>query len=165
MLEALPGLLGGALGGALRFAPEILKFLDRKNERTHELQMFDKQLAADKLKGDQALAIARTEAESAMATTELNAMIAAITAQGRATGIAWVDAVNSLVRPMLTFYWCIGIYSFVLWGRWRLLQAAGVDPLDAVVQLFGAFEQGLIGSIFSFWFVDRSLRRGASLGR
>jgi hypothetical protein len=39
MIEAL---LGGLLGGAFRLAPELLKWLDRKGERGHELAMQDK---------------------------------------------------------------------------------------------------------------------------
>ena len=39
MIETL---LGGLLGGAFRLAPEILKWLDRKGERGHELAMQDK---------------------------------------------------------------------------------------------------------------------------
>ncbi len=41
MIETL---LGGLLGGAFRLAPEILKWLDRKGERGHELAMQDKAL-------------------------------------------------------------------------------------------------------------------------
>ena len=39
MIETL---LGGLLGGAFRLAPEVLKWLDRKGERSHELAMQDK---------------------------------------------------------------------------------------------------------------------------
>ena len=41
MIETL---LGGLLGGAFRLAPELLKWLDRKRERGHELSMQDKAL-------------------------------------------------------------------------------------------------------------------------
>jgi len=36
MLESL---FGGLLGGLFRLAPEILKFLDRKSERKHEIAL------------------------------------------------------------------------------------------------------------------------------
>ena len=39
MIETL---LGGLLGGAFRLAPELLKWLDRKGERGHELAMQNK---------------------------------------------------------------------------------------------------------------------------
>ncbi len=41
MIETL---LGGLLGGAFCLAPELLKWLDRKGERGHELSMQDKAL-------------------------------------------------------------------------------------------------------------------------
>ena len=41
MIETL---LGGLLGGTFRLAPEILKWIDRKGERGHELAMQDKAL-------------------------------------------------------------------------------------------------------------------------
>ena len=47
MIETL---LGGLLGGAFRLAPEILKWLDRKGERSHELAMQDKALEFEKLR-------------------------------------------------------------------------------------------------------------------
>ena len=50
MIETL---LGGLLGGAFRLAPEILKWLDRKGERGHELAMQDKALEFEKLRGAQ----------------------------------------------------------------------------------------------------------------
>ena len=50
MIETL---LGGLLGGAFRLAPEILKWLDRNGERSHELSMQDKALEFEKLRGAQ----------------------------------------------------------------------------------------------------------------
>jgi hypothetical protein len=50
MIETL---LGGLLGGAFRLAPEILKWLDRKGERGHELAMQDKAIEFEKLRGAQ----------------------------------------------------------------------------------------------------------------
>ena len=50
MIETL---LGGLLGGAFRLAPEILKWLDRKGERGHELSMQDKAIEFEKIRGAQ----------------------------------------------------------------------------------------------------------------
>jgi hypothetical protein len=44
MIEVLGGgVLGSILGGLFRLAPEVLKWLDKKNERQHELAMFNRQ--------------------------------------------------------------------------------------------------------------------------
>ena len=53
MFELLSGgLLGSIFGGIFRLAPEVLKFLDKKNERQHELSMFQLQTDLEKLRGE-----------------------------------------------------------------------------------------------------------------
>ena len=56
MFELLGGgVLGSLLGGVFRLIPEVLKSFDKKNERTHELAMFDKQCDLEKTRGAQKL--------------------------------------------------------------------------------------------------------------
>ena len=44
MLELLGGgIFGSLLGGIFRLAPEVLKWVDKKDERAHELKMFEQQ--------------------------------------------------------------------------------------------------------------------------
>jgi hypothetical protein len=44
MLELLGGgIFGSLVGGLFRMAPEVLKWLDKKDERAHELLMFGQQ--------------------------------------------------------------------------------------------------------------------------
>jgi len=53
MFELLSGgLLGSIFGGLFRLAPEVLKFLDKKNERQHELSMFQLQTDLEKMRGE-----------------------------------------------------------------------------------------------------------------
>ena len=47
------GILGSLLGGVFRLIPEVLKSFDKKNERSHELSMFDKQCDVEKTRGAQ----------------------------------------------------------------------------------------------------------------
>ena len=92
MIETL---LGGLLGGAFRLAPEVLKWLDRKGERSHELAMQDKALEFEKLRGAQRMA-------------EIGA--AAVTAgAGWGTAIlhAWTEADQALWAGVLNF-WFLG---------------------------------------------------------
>jgi len=41
----LETLFGGVFGGILRLAPEVLKLLDRKNERQHELNLLEREMS------------------------------------------------------------------------------------------------------------------------
>lgn len=156
MLETV---LGGVFGGALRLAPELMKHLDRKNDRAHEVKMFDLQLQADKLKGDQALALARTQAEAAADAGDLNALLAAIQAQGRPSGVPWVDAISSAVRPILTYWWCVVLYTAALICQYLAARSASGDPVQAVLSVWGSDEKALVASMLAFWFADRSLRK------
>ncbi|PZQ57971.1 MAG: hypothetical protein DI570_18890 [Phenylobacterium zucineum] len=161
MIETL---LGGLFGGVLRLAPELLKVVDRGGERKHELAMLSKQIELDKLRGEQALALARAEAEEARETFDGQALLAALQGQMQRTGVAWVDAVSSLIRPLLTLYWCVGLYTLALVAQFMTLTqrlAAGGDDTalwNAVLALWGPDEKAIVGSMFAFWFADRALR-------
>jgi len=156
MIETLIGTL---LGGVFRMLPEVLKWMDRKDERKHELSMFDKQLTADKMRADAQQQALQTQADTIMGGAELAAMIAATNAQSVKSGVKWVDALSSLMRPLITFWWVIVLYSVALVARFWVLVQAGTSNLDAIVLLWGADEKAIVASIISFWFVDRSLRK------
>lgn len=157
MIETLVGTL---FGGIFRMAPEILKWMDRKDERAHELSMFDKQLEADKIKGDQAVAQINAQADATIGAAEVQAIIEATKAQATPSGIKWVDAINSLMRPTITFWWVIVLYSTALVAQYVALLGNSTDYLQAILKLWGPDEKAIVASIISFWFVDRSLRKG-----
>lgn len=156
MIETL---LGTLFGGAFRLLPEVLKWLDRKDERAHELSMFDKQLEADKLKGEQSQRLAEIEANASIGAAEINAIIEATKAQAAQTGIRWVDALNSLIRPLLAMQWLILLWPAVIVAGFVLAVQHGTNPLVALQAAFGVDEKAMAASIASFWLVDRSLRK------
>lgn len=156
MIETLVGTL---FGGLFRLAPEVLKWLDRKDERKHELSMFDKQLAADRIKLDASQKLAETQAEERIGMAEIQALIEATKAQAVPTGIRWVDALNALVRPLLAFQWLIFLWPAVIVAGFALAVQAGADPLVALKAAFGVDEKTMATSVASFWLVDRALRK------
>ena len=156
MIETL---LGTLFGGIFRMAPEVLKWLDRKDERKHELSMFDKQLEADKLKGEQALAQINAQADASIGAAEIQAIIEATKAQGVQTGIKWVDAFNAIIRPLLALQWLIVLWPAVVIAGFALAVQTGADPLVALKAAFGVDEKAMAASVASFWLVDRSLRK------
>ncbi|WP_197340019.1 hypothetical protein, partial [Ralstonia solanacearum] len=100
MIETL---LGGLLGGTFRLAPEILKWLDRKGERGHELAMQDKALEFEKVRGAQRMAEIGASADAAWNTGAIEALRDSITAQGQTSGVPWADALSITVRPVITY--------------------------------------------------------------
>lgn len=151
MIETLMGTL---LGGMFRMAPELLKWFDRKDERKHELAMFDRQLEADKLKAQ----AAQAQAESQITLADIEALTTATKAQGQITGVSWVDGLNALMRPTITFWWVIVLYTGALVAQYLFLVDSGTKQIDAILHLWGTEEKAIVASIIAFWFVDRSLR-------
>ena len=151
-------ILGTLLGGAFRIAPLLVQFFDKKNERDHEARMFDKQLEADKLKAAAAKDLAIVQGDNAATLADINAMIEATKAQGQKTGIKIVDGINALVRPTLTFWWCIVLESVALAAGYITLRAHGIAAVDAITLMWGEPEKAIVASIISFWFVDRAIR-------
>lgn len=149
-------LLGTLFGGLFRMMPEILKWLDRRDDRSHELSMFDKQLEADRLRGEQAQQLADTSVSAA----EIQAIVEATKAQAMKSGVGWVDALNTLMRPLITFWWVIVMYTASLVAQFMMLTHGGTDNAQAIMELWGVEEKTIVASIISFWFVDRSLRKG-----
>jgi len=90
----------------------------------------------------------------------LQALIEATKAQAVQTGVKWVDAISSLMRPLLTFWWAIVLYTVALGAEfYTLVYVSHVPLVNAVLQLWGADEKSIVASIVAFWFVDRSLRK------
>ena len=154
----LESLLGGALGGLMRLAPELLKFFDRKGEREHELRMLDREMEFAKIRGD----ISMRQTEASMSIAELNAIGEAFKEQSATAkeGGKIVSAISALVRPMVT-YWFVLMYSVhkvvhlvIAWqnstqDQWLQVLAASWTEQDWTV----------LAMILSFWFVGRVWER------
>ena len=78
MFEVFGGILGGALGGILRLAPEVLKFFDKKNERSHEMLMFARQCELEQIRGQMKLAEIGAQREAAVDVGVMDAFNSAI---------------------------------------------------------------------------------------
>ena len=159
MVEALFGTL---LGGLFRLAPEILKWLDKKDERKHELSMMEYQLKADELRGKIAIDTINAQTEALIGVSEMSAIIEATKAQAVQTGIKFVDAINALMRPLITFWWVLVLYTASMGVQYYMLLKNEFSAGAAVLMVFGPDEKSIAASIISFWFVDRSLRRKRS---
>ena len=152
MIETL---IGTVLGGVFRLIPEGMKWFERKDERKHELSMFDKQLEADKVRGQ----LAVQQADATIGIAEVQAIIEATKAQGQRTGVKWVDAINALIRPLLALQWLIIMWPAVIVSGFYMAVGAGTDPLVALHAAFGQDEKAMAASVASFWLVDRSLKK------
>jgi hypothetical protein len=161
MLELLSGgIFGSLLGGIFRLAPEVLKFFDKKNERQHELQMFNRQCELEQIRGQQKLAEIGAERDKAIDTGVMDAFNAAINQQAQMAKAAggWAASLSASVRPVVT-YWVILLWSFVhLWFAWNAWMA-GAPPQDVFNTMMTADFMALVSGTINYWFLDRTLKQ------
>ena len=155
MIETL---LGGLLGGAFRLAPEILKWLDRKGERGHELAMQDKALEFEKLRGAQRMGEIGAAADGAWNTGAIGALKEAVAAQGQRSGIGWADALSASVRPVIT-YWFMALYCAAKTATFAAGVSAGAGWGDAILHAWTDADQALWAGVLNFWFLGRVFDR------
>lgn len=152
----LETLLGGLLGGAARLAPEVLKFLDRKGERSHELALQDKQHELLRIQGQTRLDQTHAEVDGQQFTTAVQALQAAVAAQAVQTGIKWVDAASALVRPIVT-YVMFAFYGLAKLATYVQVMASGLAWDSAILTIWGVGDMAMLNAILSFWFLGRVL--------
>ena len=155
MIETI---LGGLLGGAFRLAPEILKWLDRNGERSHELSMQDKAIEFEKIRGAQRMSEIGASADAAWNSGAIDAFKEAIAAQGRPTGVQWADALSSSVRPVIT-YWLMVLYCAAKTVAFLAALNAGAGWGAAVLAAWSEADQALWAGVLNFWFLGRVFDR------
>lgn len=161
MLETLGGgILGSVLGGLFRLAPEVLKWLDRRNERGHELAMFERQVSLEQTRGAQKLAEIGAQREAVVDSGAMDAFKAAIEQQTEVAKAAggWAAALSATVRPVVT-YWVLAIWSFVhLWFA-ASAYSAGADPKTVFATIMSPDFAALVAGTINYWFLDRTLAK------
>jgi len=155
MIETL---LGGLLGGAFRLAPELLKWLDRKGERGHELSMQDKAIEFEKIRGAQRMSEIGASADAAWNSGAIDAFKEAIAVQGKPTGVPWADALSSSVRPIIT-YWLMALYCAAKTVAFVAALNAGAGWGAAVLAAWSEADQALWAGVMNFWFLGRVFDR------
>jgi hypothetical protein len=153
----------GIFGGLLRLAPEVFKYFNAKAEMKHELDMQKVAYDFQVLKGKQEVDMIVEKGAADWNTGALDALKTAIEAQGKPSGIKWVDAINALVRPLITFQWVIVLYPAVIITTFYLLLKADVPVVAALNQVFGEPEKALVAFIVDFWFIGRVLDAGKKM--
>ena len=161
MLDLLGGgVLGSLLGGAFRLAPEVLKWLDRKNERAHELAMFERQCELEKVRGQQKMAEIGAERDLAVDTGVMAAFKSAIeqqTEMAKAAG-GFIAGLSASVRPVMTYYLLL-FYGAVKVATFVFLTQAGVTGAELVGKMWTADDMALLCGVVNYWIMDRTLAK------
>lgn len=161
MLEILGGgVLGSLIGGLFRLAPEVLKWLDKKNERQHELAMFEKQCDLEKVRGEIKLQEIGAQRDLAVDSGVIDAFKSAIEQQTEMVKAAggWIASLSASVRPMVT-YWVLAIWSFIhVWFAYNAW-LRGMPPEVVFKTMMTADFAALVSGTLNYWFLDRTLAK------
>ena len=161
MLDILSGgILGSIFGGVFRLAPEVLKWMDKKNERAHELNMFKFQCDLEAQRGQQKLAEIGAQREAAVDVGVMNAFQSAIEQQATMVKAAggWVASLSASVRPVVT-YWVLFVWSFIhVWFAWNAW-LAGAPATEVFKTMMTPDFSALLAGTINYWFLDRTLSK------
>ena len=161
MLDILSGgILGSIFGGVFRLAPEVLKWLDKKNERAHELNMFARQCDLEQMRGQMKLAEIGAQREAAIDVGVMDAFQSAIEQQATMVKAAggWVASLSASVRPVVT-YWVLFVWSFIhVWFAYNAW-LAGAPAVEVFKTMMTPDFSALLSGTINYWFLDRTLSK------
>lgn len=153
-------LLGIVFGGASRLTQHWMETRDKQNEREHEAVMFDKQVALQSQRFAAEKDLRQMDITAQRDVGELDLLATAIKAQAAEAEAAggWVASLSASVRPMVS-YWLMFVYTAAKIATLYLALKSGAPLADAVRNAYTEFDGAMLGSIISYWFADRSLRK------
>ncbi len=161
MLDILSGgLLGSIFGGIFRMAPEVLKWLDKKNERAHEAIMFSRQCDLEQMRGQMKLAEIGAQREAAIDVGVMDAFQSAIEQQATMVKAAggWVASLSASVRPVVT-YWVLFVWSFIhVWFAYNAW-LGGAPAVEVFKTMMTPDFAALLSGTINYWFLDRTLSK------
>jgi len=157
MLELFGGgILGSIFGGLFRLAPEVLKFLDKNNDRKHELSMFTLQTDLEKMRGQ----FKMEEKYVEHSTVQLEAIQEAFKSQAQeaSSSYKWVSAMSALVRPAIT-YVLFGLYVAVKITAIAYAINSGAPWAEVLKENWTADDFGMLNMILTFHFLGRPIEK------
>lgn len=137
-------------------APEVLKWLDRKDERKHELAMFSSQLELEKVRGEQKM----KELDVSYDMEHLKAIAAMNVSNDSVAKEAgpFIAGLNASVRPVIT-YCLFGAYMTLKITAMVQGYSSGAE-WDAVLKAtWDAQDWSLFSGIVSYYFLNRTLTK------
>ncbi len=117
--------------------------------------MQDKAYQFQQLKGNQRIDEIVEQGQQDWNEGALDALQTAISAQSVKSGVKWVDALSTLMRPFITFQWVIILYPAVIVCQIVALFNGGIPLIQAIPLVFGEAEKSLVAGILNFWFLGR----------
>jgi hypothetical protein len=141
-------LLGSLLGFIGAVLPDVFALLRERGDRRFEREMVELQLAQQAARRTERLEEVRLHHDTAQAR---------VLYQTWRSGVAWVDALNGTVRPVLAYAFFL-LYGVTKLLHFHLLASAPLLPWQ-LEALWGAEDQAIFAGIISFYFGQRAMAK------
>jgi hypothetical protein len=150
------GLLGSIFGGLFRLAPEVLKFLDKKNERQHELSMFQLQTDLEKMRGE----FKMEEKYVDYSIQQMDTIKEAFKEQAQtAKEAGWFASfITAVTRPGLTWI-AFGVYVAVKAAGLTIAFQTNANWAEVLTKSYDEDDFAMLNMMLTFWFVGRSIEK------
>lgn len=142
-------LLASIAGFISSLIPEILKFIKDKNDKNHEVCIFDRQIEYSKHNN------INYTTEKAIPTNVVERSFSVDITKPTA---CWVDALNGTVRPMLAYCFFI-MYSTVKFIQYKALSVSIATLVQYLDIIWNLEDQAIFAGIISFYFGQRTFSK------
>ncbi len=165
-IAALISTLLGMLGGAL---PRVMTWMETRSNHSHELEFarLQHELQMQRMTAEAGSKL--REAEAGIVAEEMRAtrehLTAIIEAQGKTTGIAWIDGFNALLRPLaaalilVLFIVTAGGFVGAVLGQYAAGEIKSAREVAEVI--WGSLVGFSIEAVLGFLFGARQVRKAA----
>ena len=153
-------LFGILFGGISRLTQHWMDLADKQKDRDHEHRMLEKQTEIADKKAIHDSELRRMDIGAAKDGADADLLMKAISAQATEAASAggWAASLSAMVRPLVTLYHAIFLYSAIKIALFIVAYQGGMPWAQAMLSIYGEFDRALLGSMVSYWFADRSLR-------
>ncbi len=148
--------MGSIFGGLFRLAPEVLKFLDKKNERQHELSMFQLQTDLEKMRGE----FKMEEKYVDYSIQQMDTIKEAFKEQAQtAKEAGWFASfITAVTRPGLTWI-AFGVYVAVKAAGLTIAFQTNANWAEVLTKSYDEDDFAMLNMMLTFWFVGRSIEK------
>jgi hypothetical protein len=164
-------ILSALFGFAAPFLPELFKYLQRKQDAKHEIDILSLQMQKSAAEAAWRLEEISAQADVAEATAlhmpQQSFGIQILDAGTKWTSKGWIlpvfylfailDFVAGMVRPGIT-YAAFGFYAFVKYSQIELAMATAGSLTMAALQVWGDADQAIVVMVLSYWFGHRAAK-------
>ena len=153
-------LLGSLLGLLGALAPRLIQLFEAKQNHAQELELLEAH-SRNQLRLIEAGVAGKMAEVNAWADTK--AELAAFAASMVPTGIKWVDALNGVVRPLLTVSF-FALYAAIKAAQFYVISGEGSDVASSLIALWGEEDWAAWAAIITFWFGSRTFNKERGRG-